>query len=203
MQDKANMTPRFLIPCFALLLAGCPDDTTPLVNDTTRPVNDTTSPVNDTTPTVNDTGSETEPPSINIKQCDGSRPCGGVVFETNVMFVWDGDTTVTEEYTCLLQSFLALAEDPELINIILLQNDSGDSASYTDMAIGYGDGTVLITKSGYQNGGYSYSNPPERCMLRDASFYQNCIDTTGLDCIGASKLVRDCIAEAEPACPVP
>lgn len=176
------MTLRFLIPCFSLLLAGCPEDTTPPDNDT---------------------GSRAEPPSINLKECDGSTPCGTNVVETNTMVVWGGEVYTTEEYTCLLQALLTLAQDPELVSILLLRNDGGDSVRYTDMAIGYGDGTVLISEHGYVNMGDSYSDPPERCQLKDASFYQGCIDTPDVGCVGVSALVNGCTAEAEPACPVP
>ena len=55
-----------------------------------------------------------------------------------------------------------------------------------------GDDTIYIMRSGYLNGDGPWADDPDECTLKDAAYFQACLDVFDLNCLDPDNWTTQC-----------
>ncbi|HKQ69311.1 MAG TPA: hypothetical protein VJT73_08230 [Polyangiaceae bacterium] len=137
--------------------------------------------------------------AIRELSCVETSPCPHV--ELTATAAWTGTQFSDDGVRCLLTVLRdARAEQVEQLNYGY--NLGMDSPAHENLVVGgRGARASLRQPWGYRNGEGSYREPIQACVLREASYFQACLDMPNLDCLRADQWFASCASSPNAACP--
>ena len=101
-----------------------------------------------------------------------------------------------DDYTTPMLCVLETLRDRTVNEVQVDDNSLSDSPS-TELGRLTGEDTIFIMRSGTLNGSGAWADAPEECTLKDASYFQDCIDTFDMGCLDPSNWTTQCVTNAD------